>query len=142
MKQEYIPINIRRVVTEQSRGRCVYCQSQTQITGVSLTVEHIIPTSTGGQNTLDNLCLSCWDCNLRKNNRTKGIDPQTGRTHLLFHPKKQKWSQHFRWSDDGSLIIGNTSTGRATIATLHLNREHLVLAREVWVLAGVHPPEL
>jgi hypothetical protein len=141
MNQPYIPQSIRRIVTEQARGRCAYCQLQIKITGVSLTVEHIIPTSAGGENSPDNLCLSCWDCNLNKSNRTKGVDPQTGRTRLLFHPKRQKWSQHFYWSDDGSLIVGKTSTGRATIAALNLNRSHLISARRIWILAGVHPPE-
>lgn len=140
MKQEYVPVDIRRMVTEQARGRCAYCLSQTAIMGASLTLEHIIPTSAGGTSNLNNLCLSCWECNLHKHKRTKGPDPQTGRVVPLFHPKQQKWSTHFRWSEDGLMIIGKTSTGRATIALLQMNRQHLVQARRVWVTGGVHPP--
>lgn len=142
MKHEYIPIEIRRIVMEQSRGRCAYCLSQTQLTGTSLTLEHIIPASAGGKSEPGNLCLACWECNLQKNKRTRGLDPQTGRRVLLFHPKQQKWTNHFRWSADSLTIIGKTSTGRATITTLQLNREHLVRARQVWVLTGDHPPTL
>lgn len=51
---------------EQS-GRCGYC-------GITLfedyQVDHIIPLSRRGNNNPDNLCLTCPDCNARKNNKT------------------------------------------------------------------------
>ncbi|OQY59936.1 MAG: hypothetical protein B6245_04170 [Desulfobacteraceae bacterium 4572_88] len=34
---------------------------------------------------------------------------------VLFNPREQNWSEHFRRSDDGLHIIGLTAIGRATV---------------------------
>ena len=34
-----------------------------------------------------------------------GIDPSTQKRTWLFHPRRHKWSRHFRW--DGALLIGH-----------------------------------
>ncbi|HMN29425.1 MAG TPA: hypothetical protein PKE45_14845 [Caldilineaceae bacterium] len=60
----------------------------------------------------------------------------------LFHPRTQNWFVHFQWSDDGLRILGQTPTGRATVALLHLDDDPDVLTvRSYWVLAGWHPPK-
>jgi hypothetical protein len=135
-----IPIVLQHQVAERSQYRCSYCQSQQRLMGVSLTIDHIIPQSLGGATELDNLCLACWDCNLIKGDRSTGIDSQTGMLIRLFNPSQQKWSEHFRWSEDGSHIIGLTPVGQATVIALKLNRSQLVEARRYWVKAGWHPP--
>lgn len=135
-----IPSGWRQEIAERSGYRCGYCQTQQRYTGVSLTIDHIIPQSLGGETELDNLCQACWDCNLIKGDRTTGIDTQTGLLVRLFNPNKQKWSDHFRWSEDGSHIIGVTPVGQVTVITLKLNRPQLVESRLLWVQAGWHPP--
>lgn len=40
------------------------------------------------------------------------------------------------------MIIGRTAVGRAAINAIQLNRPLLVEAREAWVRAGWHPPNL
>ncbi len=131
---------LQQQVAERSQYRCNYCQSQQRLMGVSLTIDHIVPQSLGGTTELDNLCLACWDCNLIKGDRTMALDTQTGLSTRLFHPNQQEWLEHFRWSDDGSQIIGLTSVGRATVITLKLNRSQLVESRRYWTRAGWHPP--
>jgi hypothetical protein len=59
----------------------------------------------------------------------------------LFNPRRQQWSRHFRWSDDGTVIIGLTACGRATIEALKLNNELAKQARALWRDAGIHPPK-
>ncbi len=60
---------------------------------------------------------------------------------MLFNPRSQGWSEHFRWSDDGLRIVGRTSIGRATVAALRLADDpDAILVRAYWVLAGWHPP--
>jgi len=44
------------------------------------------------------------------------IDPETGAVTTLFHPRGDRWSDHFRY--EGALLIGKTPAGRATIETL------------------------
>jgi hypothetical protein len=47
------------------------------------------------------------------------IDPLTEEQVELFHPVRQRWSEHFRFK--GYEIEGSTAVGRATVATLDLN---------------------
>jgi hypothetical protein len=138
MSKSNISAYLRQQVSEQSRYRCCYCQSQQRLIGILLTVEHIIPESLGGTTTLDNLCLACWDCNLIKSNRIAAIDLKTNTTVRLFHPNK--WVEHFCWHSDEIHIIGVTPVGRATIIALKLNRPILLQSRLLWREAGWHPP--
>jgi hypothetical protein len=59
---------------------------------------------------------------------------------ILFNPRKQKWYEHFRWSEDGTKIIGLTPCGRATVNALRLNNSLAIVVRKNWVKAGWHPP--
>lgn len=132
---------IRAEVARRAHHRCSYCQSQEDVVGALFTVDHIIPQALGGSDELDNLCLACWDCNRIKQTHVTGIDPHSGQRVSLFDPRQQRWDEHFAWSDDATLVVGLTPTGRATIEQLQLNRPILVLARQRWVRAGWHPPQ-
>jgi hypothetical protein len=79
-------------------------------------------------------------CNGFKGAQTHGRDPLSGRRVRLFNPRRQRWSRHFAWSDDGIRIIGRTACGRATVLALQLNNPIAVLVRREWVGAGWHPP--
>lgn len=135
-----IPPALQAQVVAQSNGRCSYCQSQQRVMGVTLTIDHIVPQSLGGETVLENLCLACWDCNLAKHDRVTAVDPQTGNVARLYHPLQQQWIDHFSWDEDGVMILGLTPTGRATIAALKLNRPQLIESRQYWVSVGWHPP--
>lgn len=139
MTVAYIPDAMRQQVTERARGQCEYCRTQ-QIIVVAMEIDHIIPQSAGGPTTLDNLCLACVICNGAKLDFQTGIDPQTMQEIALFNPRAQIWEAHFEWDNGGLELRGTTSTGRATIARLRINREALVNARRRWVEAGWHPP--
>lgn len=103
-------------------------------------IEHILPRSQGGKTSLDNLALSCQGCNNHKYNKTEGIDPVGSNIVSLYHPRQQKWHEHFSWNEDFSLVIGLTPRGRATVETLQLNREGVVNLRRVLYGIGEHPP--
>lgn len=108
---------------------------------MALEIDHLVPRAQQGATDEDNLWLACSACNDAKNDRTKGRDPSNGQEVALFSPRKQTWHEHFEWSKESDRIIGLTSTGRATVATLNLNRFHLVRSRRIWVRAGLHPPK-
>ena len=135
-----IPERLRLQVIERARERCEYCQTQ-QVIVVAMEIDHIIPEVAGGETSLDNLCLACILCNGSKRDFQMGTDPETGKEIPLFNPRTQTWRDHFQWHDDGLIIIGLTSTGRATITRLRMNREALVNARRRWIAAGWHPPK-
>ncbi len=106
----------------------------------SFSVEHIVPRNRGGEFSWDNLALACQGCNNHKYLRIEARDAVSGNIVPLFHPRRHDWKDHFAWNDDATLIIGLTPTGRATVASLHLNREGLVNLRKILVGAGEHPP--
>lgn len=131
---------LRQRVADRARGCCEYCRSQSRFAVQQFSVEHIEPRSRGGTTAADNLALSCQGCNNHKYNKTTGTDPVSGDEVPLFHPRKHKWRDHFAWSKDGTEILGLTPTGRATVATLRLNREGLMNLRRILFGVGEHPP--
>jgi len=132
---------LRQRIAEQARHCCGYCLTQEVISGVPLTVEHIVPQAKGGQTIEENLWLSCRLCNEAKGVLTEAIDPESNVTVRLFNPRTQVWADHFTWSGDRTQVIGKTSPGRATVVALSLNSELQVRARAIWVEAGWHPPK-
>ena len=133
------PAIVRQTVFLRAGGCCEYCASQAKFSPDSFSIEHIFPRSVGIIDDLDNLALSCQGCNNRKYIHTTAPDPITGELVALFHPRRQRWAGHFAWSDDFSLVIGLTPTGRATIEKLKLNRQSVVNLRRVLRDSGKHP---
>jgi HNH endonuclease len=129
----------RDQIASVAQYRCEYCQTAQDISGAQMHIEHIIPLSRGGSADASNLCLACAWCNSYKWAHTHGFDPETRTEVLLFHPRTQRWYDHFRWSEDGAHIIGLTAIGRATVETLKMNNAYIVPARRHWVEAGWHP---
>jgi hypothetical protein len=132
---------LRERIAEQAARRCGYCLTQEVVSGIPLTLEHIIPKAKGGQDVEENLWLSCRLCNEAKGVLIEAVDPQTDVTVSLFNPRTQVWIAHFSWSEDGIRIVGETPIGRATVAALSLNSDFRVRSRAIWVQAGWHPPE-
>jgi len=58
---------------------------------------------------------------------------------LFFTPNSQSWQDHFRFSEDGSTIVGLTSIGRATILALKMNRPEMIALRLNWQELGWKP---
>lgn len=132
---------LREQISQDASDRCGYCLSCQEYMPWILEIEHILPKSKGGTDDITNLWLACRSCNLFKGNQTHRHDPLTGRQTKLFNPRQQKWFRHFRWSEDGTLIIGQTVCGRATVIALNLNNLVAVTVRRNWVRAGWHPPQ-
>jgi hypothetical protein len=134
--------SLRERVAKQAQHRCGYCLTQEVVSGVPLTLEHIIPRAKGGKDVEENLWLSCRLCNEAKGVLTEAVDPQTGMRVPLFNPRTQVWVEHFAWSQDGTRVVGRTPVGGATVVALSLNSELRVRARAIWVEAGWHPPDV
>jgi hypothetical protein len=103
-------------------------------------IEHIVPVVAGGTSLEDNLWLACALCNGYKATQINALDSVTGEIVPLYNPRRQRWASHFDWSADGTEILGQTPTGRATVFALKLNNEYLTRARRRWVAASWHPP--
>lgn len=141
MTRSTISAGLRHQITVDAGQRCGYCLSDEALTGAPLSVDHLVPVAAGGPTVRENLWMACRACNEFKGACIDATDPETDTLAPLFNPRTQIWSEHFVWSNDGDKVIGLTTTGRATVLALRLNRPILVLARRRWVLAGWHPPE-
>jgi hypothetical protein len=127
-----------RRIHERANFLCEYCQTSQHITGQAMHVDHIDP---DGDELLDNLCLSCANCNMSKAHATSAVDPETGESVPLFNPRTQDWSEHFEWMPDRIVLQGLTPVGRATIRRLRINRDRMLSARANWVFFDLHPPK-
>nr|WP_228021592.1 HNH endonuclease [Romeria gracilis] len=84
-------------------------------------------------------------CNERRYNFVSGVDPESQEIVPLFNPRRQIWGEHFVWNQ-GVVIEGVTSTGRATCARLDLNdtrypeNDSIRETRRFWIQTGLHPP--
>lgn len=140
MSKTYIPVAVRRRVAAKAKYRCGYCLTSQKIIGQPMHIEHIVSEAIGGSSDEEKLWLACALCNGHKSSKTDAIDPLTNEKGPLFNPRTQDWYEHFTWNDEGTQIIGQTSIGRATVLTLHMNNQYVVPSRRVWVAAGWHPP--
>jgi hypothetical protein len=105
---------------------------------VPFQIDHVIARQHGGPTIASNLAWICLADNHYKGPNLGGIDPKTGRRTWLFNPRKQKWSRRFRW--DGSVLIGRTAVGRATIAVPNMNADDRIAQRAALIAEGVFPP--
>lgn len=128
----------RQLVRERAGHRCEYCHlPQALVAPLAFHVEHVIPKKHDGSDAVGNIALACYFCNLHKGPNLTGIDPRSGQIVSLFHPRRQSWSRHFRWT--GALLVGRTATGRATIRVLAINLPHRVRIRQRLIEAGLFP---
>lgn len=141
MAKSRLAAKLKWAVAERARDCCEYCRSQAKFSPDSFSIEHIVPRAGGGSTEMTNLALSCQGCNNRKYISVDALDPVSGKTVVFYNPRRQQWTDHFTWSDDFTMMVGITPTGRATIEKLQLNREGVVNLRRVLFLADEHPPQ-
>lgn len=130
--------SLRRRVAVRARNRCEYCGLSQLGQAATFHLDHVLPVAAGGETVLDNLALACIHCSLRKGARTMVLDPKSGQSVPLFHPRQQQWNHHFRWS--GNELVGITAIGRATIEALALNSSEHQIIRSFESVLGRHPP--
>ncbi len=76
------------------------------------------------------LCFACNRCNAYKGTNLSTVDPLTGQVVSLFHPREDRWRDHFLIRD--GIIEGTTPTGRATTRLLNMNSPQRVELRNQW----------
>ena len=83
-------------VAERAGHRCEYCHAPEAIFNLPFEVEHIVPKSQDGPDDESNQALACRACNLYKSDQQSGIDQPTQEVVRLFHPRRDRWDEHFR----------------------------------------------
>jgi len=76
-KKKTISRPLRKYIFERDEEKCVYCgfeknnkQAFGEYVGATLSLDHVIPESKGGEASKENLVTSCTVCNQSKSNRT------------------------------------------------------------------------
>ena len=100
MSQTYIPAALRQFVRERARDRCEYCLIPESVTFALHWIDHIVAEKHGGKTEAENLANSCILCNQKKGSDLTSIDPETGAIVALFHPRRERWTDHFRLVPD------------------------------------------
>jgi len=120
------------LAARRASHRCEYCRAPESVFNFPFEVEHIVPRLRGGADRESNWALSCRSCNLHKSDAVEGLDPQTGKTVPLFHPRLQQWEEHFALDESTGLMNGLSATGRATVVKLRMNGVAQLSARREW----------
>jgi putative hemolysin len=119
---------LRESVRERAGGRCEYCRlPDAALSPEDFHVEHIVARKHRGDNSGENLAWACIFCNLYKGPNPAGFDPDTGQLTPLFHPRRDRWEEHFRVQ--GARIVGLTAIGRTTVWVLEMNSEIMTSLR-------------
>ena len=66
------------------------------------------------------------------------LTPQTGELTRLYHPREQRWEEHFTIQADMG-IQGLTSHGRTTVRVLQTNDEDRLENRQLLAEIGEYP---
>jgi len=127
----------RRFVADRAAYRCEYCLLHENDSYSPHQVDHIISRKHGGLSDADNLAYAYLRCNAWKGSDVGSLDPQTGALVSLFHPRRDRWHDHFDLL--GAVIEPLTAEGRATARLLKLNLDRRVVERQLLVAVGRYP---
>jgi hypothetical protein len=123
-------------LVRQRAGRCCeYCRLPQEFSALRFHVEHILARQHGGSDALDNLALACPECNCRKGTNLTGLDPDSGQITPLFHPRRDRWADHFAQADAN--ILRTTPTGRTTAWLLEMNSGDRLRLRRLLLRVGL-----
>ena len=111
---------LRQMVEARANWRCEFCGiAQESEPFFRFHVDHVVARQHGGETVSGNLALACHFCNRHKGPNLASINPLTGELVPLFHPRSDRWTEHFERVEDR--IEGRTAVGRATATLLCMN---------------------
>lgn len=123
------PEAVRELVDLRAFGKCEYCLPDRADAGFPHQIDHVISRKHGGTSHPDNLALACYLCNRYKGSDIASIHPGSSELVRLFHPRQDRWAEHFRIV--GPVIEPLTDIGAATARVLRLNLPARVIERKL-----------
>jgi hypothetical protein len=128
---------LARLVWTRADSTCEYCRIPKQFDAAPFHIDHVIARQHRGTSTDENLALACFQCNTFKGPNIAGIDPESGALTRLFHPRQDRWEEHFEWRS--AVLLGRTAVGRTTISVLEINALARVRLRESLIAEKAFP---
>jgi HNH endonuclease len=123
------PEGVRRLVQSRAFGRCEYCLLAQADAGLPHEIDHVISRKHGGTGDPENLAFACYLCNRYKGSDIASIHPGNGELVRLFHPRQDRWPEHFRIL--GPILDPLTDIGIGTSQLLRLNVTDRVAERQL-----------
>jgi hypothetical protein len=120
---------VRAEVARRAGHRCEYCDIHEDDAGFPHQIDHVVSRKHGGSSDFENLAYARVLCNRHKGSDVASISPATGEVVRLFHPRRDRWTDHFRL--DADLIEPLTDAGSATVQLLRLNAPERVAERRI-----------
>lgn len=133
----YIPEALRRQVAERAQYRCEYCRVHQDDRLFAHEIDHVYAEKHAGQTVLENLSLACSECNRYKGSDLCSLDLETETIVSLFHPRRDRWAEHFRILD--GILEPLTPNARVTARLLHFNDADAVDRRRLLIEGGRYP---
>lgn len=125
---------VRAQLRERAQNRCEYCRKPDRVSTYGYHADHIIPEKHGGTSELNNLAWACFECNVNKSENIASYDRITGELTPLFHPRRERWEEHFEMQNEA--IHGKDAVGRVTILILDMNHPDQLETRRILVEIG------
>lgn len=122
-----VPDSVRRFVAARAGNRCEYCLLHERDSYTPHQVDHILSRKHGGSSDPANLAWACIRCNAWKGSDVSSVDLETGELLELFHPRRHRWSDHFKLL--GHMIVPLTPVGVVTARLLPLNSDQRIAER-------------
>ena len=132
-----VSVVLRAVVRDRAHNRCEYCWLHEDDAWETHQPDHVISRNHRGETAAENLAWTCAICNRRKGSDIASIDDATGRVVRLFHPRRDRWTRHFRVKQ--GRMIPLTVVGTVTEFLLQLNRPDRVRVRQILHRKGLYP---
>lgn len=128
----------RARVVARARQACEYCLLPQSAYDLTFNIDHVVARQHRGRDDESNLALACPRCNRKKGTKLSAVDPQSRDPVALYHPRRDKWADHFRLI--GATITGITPVGRATVLLLDMNAPDRISLRTSLIAAGEFQP--
>jgi 5-methylcytosine-specific restriction endonuclease McrA len=84
------------LVIARAGNRCEYCALPQSGYAAPFNIDHVIASQHRHDDAPENLAWACPKCNQKKGPNLSGLDPATGSIVPLFHPRSDRWANHFR----------------------------------------------
>lgn len=124
-----VSVALRRKLYALAAECCEYCLFPASLAEFPHEPDHIIAVQHRGTTTLENLALACFPCNRHKGSNVGSYDEITGELTRLFHPRRDRWQDHFALHNGEILPI--TDIGRVTAHVLQFNTPNRIAERKL-----------
>jgi HNH endonuclease len=111
-------VSLCKLVWERAKDCCEYCLIPQTVALAKHQVDHVIAEKHGGETDTENLALSCTLSNQAKGSDVASINPETGDIERFYHPRCDRWSEHFQLLEATGAIEPLTAIGRSTVRLL------------------------